>query len=136
MNNKFDSKYQTIYFEENKKMVVQVWTSATSEINDEIFKAEMLKVKEFCDNFVPDFLVLNTLNFDYVLGNDMQQWVFENINRPVISSIPHLRSAFVMPETLIPKLSLEQTLDGPKRLAALAYFTNEKDAFSWLLEKE
>lgn len=128
----YQSKYQSISFESENQLVTQTWTSLSSEIHDDLFKSEMLVLKETCMSRIPNYMIINTLDFDYIVGTEMQEWVFETINFPVIQHIPHLKTAFVMPDRLIPKLSLEQSLDGPKRLAALAYFANEKDARNWL----
>jgi len=106
---KYQNNIQTIEYQEDKKLLTQVWTKESKRISEKEFQAEMLELARFFHYTQPTRVLIDMRDFYFVVSLELQTWVNENVNSKLASM--NTRTAFVVSPDLFTAISVEQTLD-------------------------
>ncbi|MEN8119200.1 MAG: hypothetical protein ABFS35_02590 [Bacteroidota bacterium] len=124
--------YQTIEWQKTKEGMVQTWKAASKQLDQETFKAEMVKLIETVKSKRPVSLIVDMRRFEFIVVPEIQNWVNVNINLK-ISKVGCKKVAFVVSHDLFTKVSVEQTIKETKEISFKSeYFDNFSDALKWI----
>ncbi len=126
------SDYYEILFDKEKSMIVHKALPATSDMNEEQFKQEMLLFTEICEKYNPNRDLVDLADMNYIIQPELQSWVNSEIFPRILEIIQ--RMALIMPNTFVESVSLQQTMEeelGEKFVRR--YFDNKNQAVEWLM---
>ncbi len=125
------SPFVDIEFCQTTKIMKLTWKSKTKDMNNHIFKEEMLKyVKLF--EMKPKYILQQMENMNFPVEPDLQDWINKEINHKA-HQIGIIKVAFIVSSEIVSSISVEQTMDDfdDKKLI-VKYFENETEALNWL----
>jgi len=99
-------------------------------ISDEDFQEKMRKIAEFAKILKPTGFLANTLDFNYTITPEMQEW-HNNLLFPVFEEIGLTKLALLVPADLFTQVSIQQAYDDTQALQML-FFDDETKALEWL----
>lgn len=129
--------FATHYWVADKKLLRQTWTNEQGLMSNEEFKQVMLHYLALYDEHDIKFVLVDSRQINFPVGEELQEWVNQNIMATVSSRVNKL--AFLVPEDLFSQISIEQTIEGYEKDNAQneqaiipRYFDKENEAFDWL----
>ena len=127
----YKSKFQSIEYNAEKKLVIQKWTSESKNLNEERFKEEMFKLKEFFENKQPEKVFIDHRDFKYPVVPALQEWINNNVNTKLAEL--KTKTAFLVSSDLFTSVSVQQTLDEASgKEMTKKFFEDENKAKKWL----
>lgn len=128
----YKSKYWTMSFENNNKLLVLVWHETTEDMSDKIYKMEMEKYTEIVEQYCPNKLLIDCRKFYFSITPDLQEWINNKIF-PRVLAVGVRLVAIVIPIEFITQLSIEQAMEETNAMTfTTAYFDNVPTAREWL----
>lgn len=128
----YDSEYQEIHLDQKNGILKNSWKQLSDQMEDEDYKKELLNLKIFVEKYRPEKQLINTKEFGYTIGPQMQQWTDDHINEPHLK-FGVQKAAFIMSEEIFAQVSVEQTMEELQGLNfEIRYFKDENEAISWL----
>ncbi|WP_026999494.1 hypothetical protein [Eisenibacter elegans] len=105
----------------------------TSNMSWETFQDEMLEQTRLAAKYKPEAFFLDTKNFDFGIGPEMQTWIDEEIF-PKFSANGLRKYAYLVSDEFISQLSIEQLMaeGNAEKQFITKYFNTEEEAFAWL----
>jgi len=135
MEEVFSSKYDVVYVDKPNRIVKNVWTSYTENMNWADFKEELLALKKIVVENKTYGILGNTMNLNYAIIPEQQEWIAENYFPEVIAA-GLKKYAIIVSMDMITELSVQQTIEENSNAPFdTRYFDNESDARDWLLIK-
>ena len=126
------SSFINIEFCQMTKIMKLTWKSKTKDMDNHIFKEEMLEyVKLF--EMKPKYILQQMTNMKFTISPDLQDWINIEIN-PKALECGIVKAAFILSSDIFPSVSVEQSLDDfNKETASVKYFEDEITAEKWLV---
>ena len=126
----YKSTYQTIILDNS--ILSQTWQKKSDDMDNQLFKDEMVELGKAFDNKKPKLVLINMQNFVFAVSPEVQEWVNKNVNSKLLQ-VGTQKIAFVVSSDLFTKISVEQTL-GEDEEAELPskYFKDVEKAKKWL----
>ncbi|HAS43236.1 MAG TPA: hypothetical protein DCS93_22340 [Microscillaceae bacterium] len=130
----YKSKYSEVDFDENFQLLTVTWNPNTEDMDSDTFRKELLSKIELVKHYKPQFHLIDSREFHYVISPDEQIWVSENIF-PGYAQNGVRQLAFLVSEDFIAQLSISQSIEEDKTAAfRVKYFSDMVEAKSWLFE--
>ncbi len=128
---RFENKYQSLLYNEDKSLVVQKWTKDSLKLDSDSFKKEMLFLADFFNRYHPQKVLILMQDFEFIVDTELQDWVNQNINSILAEDKTH--TAFVVSKDFFTAVSVEQTLSDAKHTGIQnKFFADEDEARKWL----
>jgi len=128
-----ETQYLSINIDMEKSLLITTWKSATTHMKVKEFKEEMILFFQAIQNFKPEFILLNSIDFAYSIPPDLQDWASKIIEK----SIPELgvkKQAILKTEHFFAQVSLEQLIEENNHYSFKnEFFQEEESAKKWLL---
>jgi len=133
--------YSEYYFDEEYKILKSLWKAETKEIqNDEQYKEVILFWLGLARDFKPDYLLINSLQLDYPVSPNLQDWVNQEVFRAGHENSQYSKKvALILPTDFIAMLSTQQLTADTETAAkkeghqtAFNFFDNEEAALEWI----
>ncbi len=126
-----ESQYSYIHWHEAERIMEHTWKDA--ELEDDIYKTEMLVLQRLVLDKHPEAVLGNTQQMDYAISPEMQEW----INREIIAVGAEdgylKKTAVVIGTDIFAHVSIEQTLDeAESQYFQSRFFDNRDEAWAWL----
>lgn len=136
MINLHKSEYHQLDFDNDKKMMIGVWTEKTEDMSVDELKSEILKI---CDHIIETkpkyFLADDRLRKNLFTVQD-QEWIAQTFGKAFVQAGLN-RVAVMPPEEMVAQLSTEQTADELKQKKLpvdIKFCTDKEKALGWLFE--
>lgn len=130
---KFESKYFTIEVDEKNDLMLQAWLETSGEMGTNTYKEQMEKYVSFHEKYPMKKILVDTLNFNFVMNSETQIWVNQNI-APRQVAFGMQKSAFLVSSDFIAQLSVEQAVEEQgENPYEMAFFDKKEEAINWLL---
>ncbi len=127
-----DTEFSAIEYDDKKSLVRHVWKDATESMTEDQFKEEMQKLAEVFEQYKPKYVFVDQRDFEFVVIPSLQTWVDQNVNRILVENKCE-KLAFVVPEELLAKLSVSQTLqESYSQNLNVRFFDDYHEAEAWL----
>lgn len=131
----YDSRFQTIFFDEEASLFEFSWTDNSADMTSDEYQQAMLAYANQVERFKPLKVLVDTRNQQYIISTEMQEWTNQTILTRVLAA-GLKRVAIVVPEDLIAHLSIEQAMTEEVGLQfETQYFDNDQKAREWLLSE-
>ena len=131
----YSSSLQTIYYDKDKSIIKNVWSSIDYTFED--MKREMHVWMEKFNETKPKYMLTDSSS-GIVVPVDIQDWIVSFLFPTVIEK-GALKYAIIMSKELVAELSVEQMFnevrDKPTGEFQQFNFENEAEAIKWLLRK-
>ncbi len=103
------------------------------EKNNEEYKETVRLMAAKIEKHRPKKILVNTLNFDFPIPPELQDWAVKLLAEQVIK-INVEKVAYVMPQDFIANLAMEDIMHKAKQFNLnIRYFSNYDEAKKWLL---
>ncbi|EAY29609.1 hypothetical protein [Microscilla marina] len=134
----YRSTYQTFVLFAKEALLIEIWNSASEDLNDEIYKKEFLLTNEVLAPYFDkiDKVLIDARNFEYPISPNLQDWhnqhVFARIKSGSIA-----KSALVTSKHILVQVSMEQTFDALETAPhqTIKVFDQVAQASQWLTGK-
>ena len=123
------------YSPENSLIIIEL--KDIDMIDEMSYKRNALALLDFIREKNIKKLIFNTLKLKTIFTIHLQKWIAKNINQHLLKIMDKV--AIIEPEDPITHLSLQLYVEESNKFGPQAqerFFTNEKDALEWLLEKD
>jgi hypothetical protein len=128
----YESLYQVIFFDEDKKLLHKEWYIDTDTMPQDTFKIEVEKIAEIAEKYKPIRFHDDTTNFYFPISPKVQTWVNETIF-PRFIKAGVMKYALIVSQELIAQLSIEQTMEESNaHKFQVKYFDDPEKAYEWL----
>lgn len=132
----YSSKFSNISTNSEKKLLVQKWKNRTKKMNDEIFKREMNHLKLAIKEFMPEILLINMKDLNFLVSTDQQKWVNETVNKTIIDTKVN-KTAFVSSKNIGTEITVNQTIsENYGAYMNKKVFKSKIEAQKWLSENK
>lgn len=131
----YQSKFLTIKFDEDKKIIKSFWSGKNSDVTDKQIKKEIENAAQIIKEYKPSFIISDDRSRVFVYSVGIQQWV--NITLHKASTEAGVKKFVVLlPEELVAQLSTQQVVEEHvgSRGYELQMFFDEDKALKWLNE--
>lgn len=127
-------KYAQCYYDEDKKLIEQVFTNETEDMTTEDFKATMLEYVGLYEKYDINFVLVDSREMRYIVAPDVQEWVNTNIFPSLMPFVKKI--AFLVSSDIFEQVAIQQAIDDQKGDMPIQanYFDNEEEARQWLAE--
>lgn len=111
-----------------------IWLKDSQMMTQDDYKKELIKVAQLIETHQASRQLINTLNFQYTIDIDLQQWTNEYIiKRTREAGIKKV--AFIIAEEIFSQMSIEQAMEGEEgKTLDTRYFTSKEEAREWLVK--
>lgn len=135
MDNKIlETEFVDVFFNEENKQMSNRWKASTTDMDADGFKRVVLQMTEVVVEYKPQFILADTLEYDFTVTPDLQEWSGANYFVPAIKAGLE-KLAFLMPADFFTEVSLQQMMEEEKAMGiSTRYFDSETNAISWLHE--
>ncbi len=128
----FRSRYQVHHYQDDDKMLYNVWTTETVNMNGEIFKEQEKSLLDNIASFKPKYILSDGRDFNFPISPIMQQWMNEEAQK-IYQGAQTQRIAIVLPIEFISQLSVTQFFDAIEpNQTETRYFSSINEAKHWL----
>ncbi len=124
------SKYISISFLPQGRIIKAVWTTATQEMEDADFQESIQHIWQNVRNKKPVGFLGDTRLFFFVVSIHLQTWYGENIGDTFGTGTNKI--AMLVTSEFIAQVSIEQTIEEDKSAVKTRYFDEEEKALTWL----
>ncbi|TAF65333.1 MAG: hypothetical protein EAZ55_08715 [Cytophagales bacterium] len=116
-------------------MIVYVWHPTTSNMTNTDYQNEHLQIVKFSEMHQIAKHLIDTRNFTFTIGLEMQEWANQNFYPPLMASGSR-KFSLVIPSDLFAQVSIEQTVEdsGTADVVQTRYFDDIEKARAWALE--
>lgn len=125
-----------IEYDEASSLFKHTWNDNTSDLDDDLYKENVLFVNKWVSKVKADFHLVDTSQFRFVIPPEVQEWV-ANIVFPELATQQVKKLAFLVTSDVFAQVSIEQFVEE-NRVAdvKVMYFEDEKSALAWLFDVE
>lgn len=128
----YSSKFLII--SEQNGIMSFTWLPESEHLDDEKIRQEFKKEVEFCGLKKPKGLLIDTRDFGYIIGPDLQVWTDKNIF-PAYKEAGVEKIAILVSSDVFASASVEQTMSEDEASTFESrYFEDEGEAQKWLSE--
>ncbi len=126
--------YRTIEYDEEKSLILNTWTDATADLDDDTLKDDFQRyMTEVIEECKPRLIFHDVTDFQFSIVPELQTWIDAQVNMPAIE-LGLERVAFVVSTDIFAQVSIEQTMEENQRQELVTqYFDNRKEAIAWLI---
>ena len=127
------NKFCQHYYDDEKKMMEQIWTNESESMITEDFKSIMLAYITLYDKHDIQLVLVDSREMRYLVEPEVQDWVNKNI---IVKMISYLRKiAFLLSNDIFEEVSIKQAMDEQREELPFEtkYFGDEQQARDWLL---
>jgi hypothetical protein len=130
-----DNQYWSIIHDTEHDILFCEWKEGNEyQLDDEIFKEEMLHYAAIVEECQASKLLLNLRHGNYSMAPVIQEWVATDIAPRTIAA-GQRKIATVLSDNLFAQVSLQQLMEeGDIPLIQQQYFDNREQAINWLKE--
>ncbi len=100
--------YFSVQFDEEREIIVDIWSEKSEELDAEDFQALLLSWKALVLQHNADKAITDLVHFRFPMTPDVQEWTLKNITVPLSQEGNYRKHAFIMPQEFIANLSIEQ----------------------------
>ncbi|EAY24891.1 hypothetical protein [Microscilla marina] len=139
METLFSDQFNDITYNKENGIHYHITKPATAQMTEAEFKQMLLNWKQLMLSCNPQWVLVDSLNFQFPISPDLQNWVVQNITMPVLTIGSIIKSSFVLPEEFISQLSVSQFTDEANHVSPknnLQYFSSREAAEVWLKSKD
>lgn len=112
--------------------VVQHWHKKSEKMSDKQFLVEMKELADAVREFRPKKVLINMVDFAYLVSPIMQKWVNRNIHNGIVK-MKIKKVAYVRSKDEVAAICIDQNLSENEALAMNSkVFEKEEDAKKWL----
>lgn len=128
----YDSQFKTISFVEADALMITQWKPASYSLDDSTFKEEMTKWIAQAKIYLPQKLLIDSIDFKFILVPETQQWLDQQIFT-VYSEVGVKKKAFLTSSDFISQVSLQQHTEQVENGSfEVAFYDSKEDALAWL----
>jgi hypothetical protein len=125
--------FMEMFFLEDQKILKIVLLSASSDMNDEDFKTQIIAEKEAVLSCKPLYILADARKYAFTISPELQEW-HNNLLFPVFRSEKVQKLAIILSDDIFTQVSIEQLIeDAQNPNFVTSYFNTENDALKWLL---
>lgn len=129
----YKSTYWTIFYEKGEQLLIPIWSSSSSNMTKDVYKAEMKNYLQVVEEYEPTRLLIDCREFYFPIEPEIQEWIDKNIF-PKVLNVGVKYVAIVIPSELIANLSVQQAMEEQEGLKfTTRYFDNREDAKKWVV---
>jgi len=129
----YQTKYQDVFYYPESSLIDFVWKPETNHMTTAEYKAEMLEALEIYMKHLTEKQIVDTRNFFFSIGVDLQKWTDENFLRKHTQKSNLKKVAFIVSTEIFSQVSLEQTMEeNYGQLFNIQYFDDKDSALAWL----
>lgn len=131
----YESKYLSIEFNQERKVLFSRWTTHEYMSNEE-YREEMEKYMESVIKYQPTNILVHSTEAKYVVPVETQDWMTAKLHT-LYEEYNTKKVAVIMSTDFIAQLSFEQVVeDVQSQSLQLIFFDNEQKGIEWLLNNE
>lgn len=134
----YRSTYQTFVLFAKEALLIEIWNSASEDLNDEIYKKEFLLTNEALAPYFDQInkVLIDARNFEYPISPDLQNWHNQQVFARVKAG-SFIKTALVTSKDTLVQISMEQTFDDAEEIVGREFKLFEKitEASQWLTDK-
>jgi uncharacterized lipoprotein YajG len=130
----YQSKYSIAFYDAENKLMKLSWFTSSEELSEATLKEEMKSILIHIKDNSPNKIIVDTLNFRYQVTQSIQNWIVSNfINKVFLLGVE--KYAIVVEDEVYDEVKIQQvdSEDDEEESALIQYFTDDEDAFDWLL---
>lgn len=127
------SKYCQHLYDEDTKLLEQVWTNSSATMITEDFKSVMLGYAGLYKEYEIKKVLVDSRSMRFTVVPEVQDWINTNV---IAVIVPHLdKLAFLLSNDVFEEISIKQAIDDNNEslMFKTRYFDNEEKAKQWLL---
>lgn len=130
----FENEYQKFYNHEIDNVIYQKWKAATEDLDEEGFKREISKFRDFAIEKNCTSILVDMVEFYFAVEPEVQEWMSENIFKSFVKA-NYTKIAFIVSSDFLTQVSVEQTMntEGGQQFQN-HYFDDVDEALKWLTE--
>lgn len=134
-NRIYSSSLLDMDYDAKNNLILYTWHPTTAEMTDREYQTEHLQIVHFSQKYGIANHLIDTRNFRYAIGLEMQEWANQNFYPPLIAS-GSKKFALLIPSDIFAQVSIEQTIEEGKveGIVQTKYFQDISKAKSWLLD--
>ena len=132
----YQDKFLQVIYDQEANIFIGNWTIQTQRATADDFKEWNRKLVEQVEKHKPVGFLANTLNYEFIITPDLQEWSATNIFRRFAEAgITHV--ALTVPEDFYSQVALEQFVDEYEEgNIKNKYFKNIEEAKAWLIKPD
>ncbi|MEH0155147.1 hypothetical protein V6R21_13460 [Limibacter armeniacum] len=130
----YESRFQTIYFDEVNRLMHTIAHQATQNMTEDEFRHEVLEMVNAVKYYRPPFMLDDGSQMAYMITPEIQYWVDEQFAdlEGIVKKYASVVSADILEEVMVDQM-LDDLLN-PDEPIQNAFFDNSEHAIKWLLE--
>ena len=126
------SQYSKIKYFPQLGLIKHVWFSASKNMLEDDFVAEMKVMAKIIDHYKPRYMIVDHRNFFFVVVPSLHQWLDETIHRRLFENKCE-KLAFLVSPDLLTRLSVSLVNEEQySRLLEVRFFENYDELCEWL----
>jgi len=127
----YKSEFMEVIFHEENSVIEFIWSDATLELTDELFRKELQQQAKSVDYFKPVNVLANTTKFIFPIAPDTQDWIDATIF-PAWAQAGVKKMGLIVSPEMISQLSMKQTIGENSQDAFVCQFFEDKNkALAW-----
>jgi len=128
----YESKYLMIDYLADLNINEQTWTDQNVRMTEEECKNEFTAIAQNAAKMKVHGLLASTLNFQFVISPQVQEWTDKNIFPQYLASGIR-KIAYIVPTDFFVNVSIEQLMDEEKgKEFQVVFFDTREKAIEWL----
>jgi hypothetical protein len=127
----FSNQFIAISIDKEAKLLQAVWSKESGKIDETFFRFVNEKYVEYAQTYTIEFALIDTINFQYTIRPELQEWVANTI-LPSLIGAGWRKIAFMMSDDFVTQLSVEQTMEERELPFDVKYFSDTAKALNWL----
>ena len=129
------SKYYDVLYDQDTKIIEIKWKPEILNLLTDEYKNVVLQAHKTLFNYEVEKLLQNTLEANYPITRDLQEWIMHNITKGILEKVKIKKVALILPTEILTKLSLEELVDLAKQKSPSIerrFFDTYSQAWEWL----
>lgn len=129
-----DSRFQTIYHDSETNMLFVVRKEETDEMNDDDYKFELFKIRDFIEEYGSPTMIIDERKFNFPITPNLQLWLAKEIF-PSVIAFGLKKIAFIESKDIFVTVSIDQTInEADTNGLEIKHFDNKDAALNWVRE--